>query len=147
MRLCAYTGIPMAVCMSPLYFHHGHGIAEENGDNLSPIAMGNVDFGHPWQYYVNGIVTLLVCWITQHEVFKSMEFYCEKRAKWLENLRPPQAPSIMVEGIPEAYQSEDKQWKYITKSFPNDDIKDIHIFDHCCRVRTNEDPGRNGADW
>ena len=36
----------------------------------------------------------------------------------------------MGEGIPEAYQSEDKQWQYITKSFPNDDIKDIHIFDH-----------------
>ena len=130
MRLCAYIGIPMVVCMSPLYFLFGHGTAEENGDNLSLIAMGNVAFGHPWLYYVNGIVTLLVCWITKHEVFKIMEFFCEKRTEWLENLPPPQATNIMVEGIPEVYQSEDKLWEYFTKFFPKDDIKDIHIVNH-----------------
>ena len=92
--------------------------------------MGNVAFGHPWLYYVNGIVTLLVCWITKHEVFKIMEFFCEKRTEWLENLPPPQATNIMVEGIPEVYQSEDKLWAYFTKFFPKDDIKDIHIVNH-----------------
>ena len=109
MRLCAYTGIPMAICMSPVYFHFGHGIAEGIGDNLSLIAIGNVDFGYPWPYYVNGIVTPLECWITKHEVFKSMEFYCEK-VPMVRELAPFPAPSIMVEGTPEAYQSEDKQW-------------------------------------
>ena len=104
----------MVICMSPLYFLFGHGTAEENGGNLSLLAMGNVAFGHPWLYYVNGIVTLLVCWITKHEVFKIMEFFCEKRTEWLENLPPPQATNIMVEGIPEVYQSEDKLWAYFT---------------------------------
>ena len=36
----------------------------------------------------------------------------------------------MVEGIPEAYQSEDKLWECFTKFYLKDDIKDIHIFNH-----------------
>eukprot|EP00930_Biecheleria_cincta_P090505 TRINITY_DN798_c0_g1_i2.p1 TRINITY_DN798_c0_g1~~TRINITY_DN798_c0_g1_i2.p1 ORF type:complete len:797 (+),score=140.85 TRINITY_DN798_c0_g1_i2:1761-4151(+) len=130
MRLCAYIGVPMVCIMSPLYYLFGHGQAEEDGDNLTLIAMGNVKFLHPWLYYVDGVVVLLVCWITKRELFKSMDNFCLKRFEWLESLPSPQATSIMIEGIPESHRSETKLWEYFSQFFAKDDIRDIHIVMH-----------------
>jgi len=127
MRMLMKIGIPMLVVMGSLNFFFGHGEAEEVGDNLSRIAMGNVSVGHPWLYYVYGVITILVVWVVRNETLKSMRMFCKSRFHWLKTLKTPQAATVMVEGIPDEYQSDDKVQEYFSRMFSAKDIKEANV--------------------
>jgi len=127
MRMLWKIGIPMLVIMGTLNFFFGHGDAEQVGDNLSRIAMGNVRIGHPWLYYVYAIIPLIVVWIVRQETMNSMRMFCKSRFLWLKQLKIPQASTVLVEGIPEEYQSDAKVQEYFSRMFNASDVKAVNV--------------------
>ena len=49
-----------------------------------------------------------VVFVVQQETFLSMRRFCESRFLWMKSLKNPQASTVMVEGIPDEYQSDEK---------------------------------------
>jgi len=126
-RILLTIGIPMILLMCPLNFFFGHGDAEKTGDNLSRIAMGNVAFYHPWLYYVYGLITVMVVWVVRRETFISMRKFCDSRFIWMKQLKNPQASTVLVEGIPEEYQSDEKVAEYFSRMFSQGSVKAVHV--------------------
>mmetsp|Transcript_7868 Transcript_7868/g.14264 ORF Transcript_7868/g.14264 Transcript_7868/m.14264 type:complete len:764 (-) Transcript_7868:172-2463(-) len=127
MRLLGFIGAPMVLIMGPLNFFFGHGDAEKVGDNLSRIAMGNVRNGHPWLYYIYSLITILVVWVVRNETFRSMRMFCHERAEWLKRLENPQASTVMVEGIPEDFQQDEKVESYFNRMFGSESVSHVHV--------------------
>lgn len=126
-RILMTIGLPMLLIMSPLNFFFGHGDAEKTGDNLSRIAMGNVAYSHPWLYYFYGLICILVVWVVSKETFTSMRKYCESRFIWMKQLKNPQAATVLVEGIPDDYQSDEKVTEYFNRMFQPNAVKAVHV--------------------
>eukprot|EP00913_Durusdinium_trenchii_P004102 g3801.t1 len=135
-RILMKIGLPMLLIMSPLNYLFGHGSAEQTGDNLSRIAMGNVAISHPWLYYIYGPITIAVVWIVRRETFTSMRRFCESRFIWMKHLKNPQASTVMVEGIPDEYQSDEKVKEYFSRMFSKDSIKAVHVAKHISQLET-----------
>ncbi|CAJ1438579.1 unnamed protein product [Effrenium voratum] len=135
-RILVKIMIPLIFIMGPLNFFFGKGEAEETGDNLSRIAMGNVKTNHPWLYYIYGLIPIFVVWVVRREIWISMRLYCRSRADWLKTLKNPQASAVMVEGIPEEYQSDEKVYDYFTRLFGKDSVKRVHVCKNVTELET-----------
>jgi hypothetical protein len=111
----ATVGIPMALVLCPLHYFFGGGAAK---DELSVIGMGNVITHHPWLYYVHGVVVNFVTVVTIHIVYKSMHNLLEMRHEWLKALPAPRCNTVLVEGIPEEWCTDEKLVEFFHKLFP-----------------------------
>jgi hypothetical protein len=127
MRLCAWIATPALFIAGPLCYFTGHGEAEAVGDNLSMIGINNVRPGHPYIYKVYGVLTIYVVVVTHKEVMRSMKTFQKFRVEYLERMKDPQASVVMVEGIPEDYQSEERVRNYFSEMFSPDVVDEVYM--------------------
>ncbi|CAE7675599.1 unnamed protein product, partial [Symbiodinium necroappetens] len=114
-KLMAFIGIPMFFIFGALHRYCGHGDLEKT-DLLESLSIRNVH-GVGWIYYLHGICALWVVLLVRSIVFKAQERYLQRRFAWLKSLPCPRCSTILVEGIPEEYRSEDRVRQFFSATF------------------------------
>lgn len=129
-KLLLTISVPLFVVMSPINLWLGGGRVE-NGivvtDNLSKIAIGNVRDFHPWLYWVYAFIVCAVVYVVIDFIHKAQSKFIAWRFQWLRDQPAPRCTTIMVEGIPEAYRSDDELQGFFAKAFGKDKIKEAHV--------------------
>jgi len=111
MNILFRVALPTTLVLCPMHFFFGGNVAAELGDNLSRVGMLNVLREHPWILYVHAFFVWFVVLTTQGIVHRAMQKFLVRRSQWLKELPYPQASTVLIEGIPEAYRS-DKELRY-----------------------------------
>lgn len=123
MRIMAFIAVPMVGITGPLnYFCGGHaadtidkyGVAQH--DRLSYISFGNVE-KNSWLYRVHMVMVWYVVLVVVYHVRAAQRKFLDLRFEWLETLPELRAKTILVEGIPEKYRSDDELRKYFDGLF------------------------------
>eukprot|EP00930_Biecheleria_cincta_P087308 TRINITY_DN7654_c0_g3_i1.p1 TRINITY_DN7654_c0_g3~~TRINITY_DN7654_c0_g3_i1.p1 ORF type:complete len:766 (-),score=140.34 TRINITY_DN7654_c0_g3_i1:182-2479(-) len=126
LKILAIIMIPSILMLMPMHMLFGqndHGV-----DRLSKVGMANVKRGHPWLYYVHGLVVLGVCIVLKSCVFHAQStFLNRRRFKWLKGLHGVRARTVLVEGIPEDWRSAEGIRKFFTAAFDANLIEDVHM--------------------
>lgn len=99
----AQLSIPIFLCMAPLNLCFGGFAAGK--DYLSYLSIGNVEEGS-WVYWVDCVTVWIVVLIVQINIYRAMEKMVQHRLRWLKELPSSRANTIIVENIPEEYQSD-----------------------------------------
>lgn len=134
MKILGATSCVMILYMAPLNYLFGDGEAREIGDQLSYIDMGNVKFKHPWLYHLIALNCVYCSFVVRYYVNQSMRGFMELRFKWLEQLPSPRATTVMVEGIPDEYQSDEKLHEFFTEMLGEGSVKDARTAKHCRKL-------------
>lgn len=114
-RILATIGIPMVCIMCPLHFWFG---GDGMGSNeLSSIAMGNVMVHHPWMYYIHAIIINIVTVVVIKSTYAAMTRFQIYRFRWLKNMPSPRCHTILVEGIPQEWRSDEKLKEFFQHMF------------------------------
>jgi hypothetical protein len=118
MRVTALIGIPMFCIMGPINcFFGGHNAGP---DHLSYFSFGNVVNGSDL-YWIHALVVWAVVFAVQTSVYKAQRNFLPLRFKWLRELSNPRASTILVEGIPDDYQSDGELKVFFNKMFGGSD--------------------------
>lgn len=124
LRIMFKIYVPMLGIMGPLNLcfgstrtlrEHGRHVAGE--DYLSYFSFGNVE-KHSWLYYVHACVMWYVVVVVSQEVIEAQTNFLERRYKWLGCLPELRANTILVEGIPDEFRSDEKLYDFFTEMFP-----------------------------
>lgn len=105
MRIMQTIGIPMLLIMGPIHCIFGGHPAGE--DHLSYLSFGNVVNGSHL-YWIHAFIVWGVVYCVCHFVAEAQSRFVDFRFRWLRELPCPRASTILVESIPEEYQSEAK---------------------------------------
>jgi len=123
MRVCMVIGVPLVFITCPLHYFCGGHVA--GADRLSYFSIGNVQNGS-WLYYVEAMIT----WATVITVCRMMILaqrrFISLRWSWMRTMAPLRANTVLVEGIPEEFQSDEELKKFFETMFPGDKIKSTH---------------------
>mmetsp|Transcript_9819 Transcript_9819/g.18248 ORF Transcript_9819/g.18248 Transcript_9819/m.18248 type:complete len:827 (+) Transcript_9819:152-2632(+) len=85
-------------------------------DYLSYLSLGNVQLGS-WVLWADSVAVWLVVLIVQINIYHAMERFVVHRLRWLRELPPMRANTVMVEGIPEEHQSDANLKEFFEKVF------------------------------
>jgi hypothetical protein len=105
MRILTTIGLPMILLGGPMNCFFGGYAAGD--DYMSYFSFGNVENGR-FHYWVYAFVVWYVVFVVQFYAFKAQEKFLDMRYTWLKNLTEPRASTVLVENIPEKYQSDEK---------------------------------------
>eukprot|EP00439_Symbiodinium_sp_Y106_P067944 s464_g11.t1 len=114
-KLMACIGLPMFFIFGALHRYCGHGDLEKT-NLLESLSIRNVH-GVGWIYYLHGVSALWVVLLVRSIVFRAQEKYLQRRFAWLKNLPCPRCSTILVEGIPEEWRSEDRVRQFFSATF------------------------------
>jgi len=128
MKILGTIGVPMVCIMCPLHLIFGGDRAGD--DHLSAIAMGNVVDDHPWLYYCHACIVWYVVLVCHKYIYAAQERFLRWRFDWLKQMSAPRATTVMVEGIPDEYQSDEKLREFFAAAFSKDRIKDAFVVKH-----------------
>eukprot|EP00927_Polykrikos_kofoidii_P071360 TRINITY_DN67627_c0_g1_i1.p1 TRINITY_DN67627_c0_g1~~TRINITY_DN67627_c0_g1_i1.p1 ORF type:complete len:852 (-),score=79.60 TRINITY_DN67627_c0_g1_i1:121-2676(-) len=106
MNLLCFIGIPVAVIIGPLHIWFG-GSHVPADDYLNKLGMENVGHNKNWLYWIHAFFVWFVVVSTQRFIFKAQESFLKRRWTWLKEMPAPRATTIMVEGIPRKFCSDD----------------------------------------
>jgi len=119
MRILATFGLPMFFIMGPLnWICGGH---NAGNDRLSYLSFGNVENGS-WLYWIHCFLVWGVVATVQINIHKSMQKFLRLRYRWLRELPEPRSTTVLVEGIPEEYRSDEKLQEFFKKMFSESDV-------------------------
>lgn len=124
MRILATFGLPMLFIMGPMNYFYGGNAAGD--DYLSYLSMGNVEEGS-WLYWVYAGVVWAVVYTVRANVFTVMSKFMNRRIDWLQSLPLPRAASVMVEGIPEEHQTDERLKVFFSKLFGVDKVVSAYL--------------------
>jgi hypothetical protein len=124
MKTLAVIGLPMILIIGPMNCVFGGNAAGE--DHLSYLSFGNVEDGSKL-YWIHSIVIWCVVLLVKRNVFAAMRGFLPRRAKWLSNMPPIRANTVLVESIPEEYQTEATLKSFWEMILPNATIKDVYL--------------------
>mmetsp|Transcript_33808 Transcript_33808/g.77172 ORF Transcript_33808/g.77172 Transcript_33808/m.77172 type:complete len:766 (-) Transcript_33808:149-2446(-) len=106
MKILVVAGFPIFCVTGPLNLAFGG--HEAGKDRLSYFSYGNVAIDS-WLYkYISPLVTWYVCIVVQYFVWESMRSFITRRYHWIRHMDDKRACTVLVEGIPDSYQNEDK---------------------------------------
>merc|ERR1719262_1580963 len=89
--------------------------------------MGNIRLGS-WLYWVHAFVVWRVAVTVKHNVFQAQEgIFMKLRVQWLQELDPVRTNTVLVEGIPAGYQSDEKLLAFFRALFSDDDVKSAYV--------------------
>lgn len=103
MKIMAILGIPLLCILGPVHAIFGGHAA--GSDHLSYLSFGNVENGSNL-YWIHAFVVWAVVFTVQSCVYTAQKNFLPLRFRWLRELPNPRANTILVEGIPLAYQSD-----------------------------------------
>jgi len=126
MEIMLTIGLPMTLIMGPLHRFFGGKAAGE--DYLSYIAMGNVSHFHPWLYYLHGVIVILVSQYICIKLYRAQkDEFMPRRFKWLAEMPLPRSTTVLVEGIPTGYKTDEKLKQFFEDSFQPGAVAEAHV--------------------
>jgi len=124
MKILAFIGLPMILVMGPINCFFGGNAAGE--DHLSYLSFGNVENGSQL-YWIHCIVIWCVCVYVKHSVHDAMTRFLPRRTEWLKSMPHIRANTVLVESIPEEYQTEADLKGFWEMLMPSAPVTDIYI--------------------
>jgi len=122
MKMCAIIGIPMNLIMGPLNLWAGGGAAN---DVLSYWSMANIDYGS-WLFWVHAFVVWFVVLGVHVSVLGAMDQFMLYRYAWLRRMHDLRGRTVMIEGIPRAYRSDEKLRELFSTMF-EDMVESVYV--------------------
>jgi len=124
MKILAIIGVPMLLFIGPMNcFFGGHAARE---DHLSALSFGNIE-KYSKLYWIHSVVVWYVILVVKHNVLAAMQRFLPRRSKWLLNMPQIRANTVLVESIPEEYQTDANLKSFWEMLMPNAAIKDTYI--------------------
>jgi hypothetical protein len=123
MTIMAWIGVPMICIGGTCNFLFGGSAAD--GDNMSLLSFGNIQYGN-WLYYPYSVVVWLVCVLVHKKICAAQAEFLKLRFKWLREMDRVRANTVLVEGIPEEYQRDDLLHEFFGRMFSGESVKDAH---------------------
>mmetsp|Transcript_9682 Transcript_9682/g.24318 ORF Transcript_9682/g.24318 Transcript_9682/m.24318 type:complete len:788 (+) Transcript_9682:2-2365(+) len=125
MRILATIGIPMICIIGPMNWAFGGNAAGE--DHLSYLSFGNVEF-YSWLYWVHAPCVWGVVFVVQINIFSAQRRFLRLRYEWLRKMANLRANTVMVDNIPEEFQSDAKLGEFFERIIPGDkNVKVAHV--------------------
>mmetsp|Transcript_15363 Transcript_15363/g.43056 ORF Transcript_15363/g.43056 Transcript_15363/m.43056 type:complete len:772 (+) Transcript_15363:67-2382(+) len=123
MTMMAWIGIPMICIGGTCNLLFGGNAAD--GDNMSLLSFGNVEYGS-WLYYPYSVVVWMVCVLVHKKICAAQSEFLQLRFKWLREMDRVRANTVLVDGIPDEYQRDDLLHDFFDRMFPGKCIMDAH---------------------
>ncbi|CAK0861402.1 unnamed protein product [Prorocentrum cordatum] len=123
MNIMKWIGVPMICIGGTCNLLFGGNAAD--GDNMSLLSFGNVEYGS-WLYYPYSVVVWMVCVLVHKKICAAQADFLHLRFKWLREMDRVRANTILVDGIPEQYQRDDLLYDFFDRMFPGQSILDAH---------------------
>mmetsp|Transcript_21078 Transcript_21078/g.49052 ORF Transcript_21078/g.49052 Transcript_21078/m.49052 type:complete len:771 (+) Transcript_21078:67-2379(+) len=127
-KILGTIGIPMCLVVMPI--NKAIGNSPEDVDELSSVEMANVVDNHPWLFYAHAVVVWIVCFVVHKWLYAAQAMFLRLRVKWLENLPAPRSTTVLVEGIPEEWRSDERLKKFFGTLFSPEDVVEAHVVKH-----------------
>jgi len=131
MRVCWTIGVPMVLILCPLHYFAGSetSAAALAGDRLSKLGMGNVvpGEGARWVYWVHAAFVWFVVYVTCAAVCEAQQKFLKKRYDWLLRMPAPRATTVLVEGIPDEYCTDEDLRACFARLFPEKAVDSAYI--------------------
>jgi len=126
MKILATAGFPIFFITGPLNLAFGQHDAGK--DRLSYFSYGNVAI-NSWLYtYISPLVTWYVTLVVQYYVWDAMRTFIHRRYHWIQEMDDKRACTVLVQGIPDQYQNEEKlRDLYNSFSGGRHWVKDVNI--------------------
>lgn len=124
MRILAMFGLPMLFIIGPLNFAFGGGAAGKV--YLSSLSITNVENGS-WLFWMHAFVVWAVVIVVQVNIYAAMRDFMPRRHRWLHHLPTPRATTVMVENIPDEYQTDAKLMAFFNQLFAPSKVKAAYI--------------------
>lgn len=109
MRLCLMLGLPLVFLLGPLHYFFGGDAAGDN--KLSWFSMANVKEGS-WLFWVHSGIVWFVVVSVMYTITSERRRFLPRRNEWLKNLPSPRSHTVLVEDLPEEYQTDAKVKDY-----------------------------------
>jgi len=124
MKLLLWIGIPMFFVIGPINCLFGGYAAGD--DHLSYLSFGNVENGSNL-YWMHSVVIWYVVIQVRNAVYRGMKEFLPRRVKWLRTMPLIRSNTILVESIPDEYQTEKNLADFWKKLLPHVTIKSTYI--------------------
>jgi hypothetical protein len=124
MRIMLWVGAPQVLVLCPLHVWFG-GHAAGN-DRLSYIGFGNVETGS-WVCWVHAVNVWYVVLVTMGLVYRAQKKFLPRRFEWLRSMRQPRSSTVLVEGIPEEYNTDAALQEYFSKMFSKEQVRSAYV--------------------
>jgi len=124
MKVLAIIGIPMLFVIGPCNLAFGGRAAGD--DHLSYLSFGNVEDGSKL-YWVHAFVVWGVVLCVTKTTHNAMKKFLPMRFQWLREMSDLRANTVLVESIPEEFQSEEELQAFFQDIFPGREIKSTYI--------------------
>lgn len=124
MRLLRTLGLVVFFCMGGMNYMFG-GMAAGK-DILEYNAYSNVQ-ADCWVHWLHAFSVWLVVLIVQEQLYNAQQAFLVRRFKWLRHLQEPRATSVLVEGIPEEYQTDEKFKGFFEAMFGHGKVKAAYL--------------------
>lgn len=124
--LLALIGLPLCLILGPLHALYGQGALK----SFECLTLANVVPLHPWMYHVHSLAIIYVVVVTKMTVFQAQEGFLRRRFGWMKGMPALRASTILVEGIPKDYRSEEKLTEFFAETFGPSAVASIHIVKH-----------------
>lgn len=121
LKISLTVSIPMVLITCPLNRFVGKGTADAP-DEISKFGLANVEKGSP-VYWMHALIVWVVVVIVCRIIRKAEEQFVEERFDWLADVPEPRATTLLVEGIPDEYRSDEKLKQFYQTCFSKKRIK------------------------
>jgi len=124
LKMSGVIALPMICIMGSMNCAFGENAAGE--DHMSYLSFGNVKNGS-WLYYIHALVIWAVVLFIVRSINAAHREFMRMRFKWLRELPDSRANTVMVENIPEGYQSDEELKKFIKNILPFCTINSCYV--------------------
>lgn len=144
MKIMLWIGVPMFFVIGPINCAFGGQPAWAIGDYLSSLSFGNVEVGS-YLYWMHAFVVWYVVITTLLLIFGAQRRFLELRHRWLAAKPAVEANTIMLEGIPDDYRSDDALKKFFVSMFGDGSVKTAYVVKETTELKALVD-AKNFAD-
>mmetsp|Transcript_67079 Transcript_67079/g.127736 ORF Transcript_67079/g.127736 Transcript_67079/m.127736 type:complete len:821 (-) Transcript_67079:44-2506(-) len=134
LRVTTLIAVPFVLVLCPLHYWCG-GKAIVDNDNLSKIGMSNIADGS-WVFWVHAALVWYVVLMVQSAVHGSQDFFVKKRFSWLSTMPHPRATTVLCEGIPPQYCTDEKLKAYFCKLFSEEQVDTAYVIKYTQRLES-----------
>jgi len=124
-RILTFTAVPMLTIAAPLHMLVGGASA----DRLSRLGIGNVIDGH-WLCWLHGVLVWYVVAGVEYFVLSAQHAFLDRRCRWLRRMPAPQSRTVLVEGIPPEFCSDQALTKKFQDMFGDDRVEGAVVVKH-----------------
>lgn len=141
-RLCLLIAIPKCLILCPLHLKYGD--TSSFHDKLSRIGIGNLPDGS-WVFWVHVGMLWYVVILTRLMIFHAQDNFVKRRFAWIAKMPYPRATTVLVEGIPREYCTDEALKAFFCKLFSEDQVVDAYVIKNTDKLQKQVE-AYNSAD-